>query len=184
MNVLLLQGSPRKNGNTATLAHALVDGLGSAVRLREVFLHDQRIAPCASCNTCRSREGIYCTIDDDMQPLYREFLEADLVVMATPVYWWSISSQLKVFIDRLYGLNCEQYPERYRGKKLAVLLSHGDAKPCSGAKIALQMFKEIVHYTGMKLAGTLEYSSADRPARDSPQALAEARALGVRLSGA
>ncbi len=184
MKVLLLQGSPRKKGNTATLAHALVEGMGEGIELREVYLHDLQIHPCASCSGCRTRKGIYCAVDDDMQPLYREFLESHLVVMATPVYWWSISAQLKLFIDRLYGLNCEEYPERYRGKRLAVLMTHGDAKPCSGARIALNMFKEIVRYTGMRLVGTLEYSSGEREALDSPQALAEARALGAHLAAA
>ncbi len=182
MKVLLLQGSPRKKGNTATLARALVEGMGDQAQVREVFLHGERIKPCAACNSCRNREGIYCATDDDMQPLYREFLESDLVVMASPVYWWNISAQLKLFIDRLYGLNGEKYPERYRGKRLAVVLTHGDAKPCSGARIALRMFKEIVEYTGMNLAGSLEYSSGDREARDSPQALTEARTLGARLA--
>ena len=182
MNVLLLEASPRRKGSTAALARAFVEGLGSAAQVRDVFLHDLHIRPCSACDSCRTRGGIYCAFDDDMQPLYPEFLRADLVVMATPVYWWSISAQLKLFIDRLYGLNSEKHPERFRGKRLAVLMAHGDAKPCSGARIALRMFREIVQYTGMNLVGALEYSSGSREAADALEALVEARTLGARLA--
>ena len=184
MNVLLLEASPRRKGSTAALAKALVEGLGGAAKVKEVFLHDLHIRPCSACNSCRTRAGIYCAFDDDMQPLYPEFIRADLVVMATPVYWWSISAQLKLFIDRLYGLNGEKHPERFRGKRLAVLMAHGDEKPCSGAKGALRMFEEIAQYTGMNLVGEMEYSSGSREAADAPQALAEARTLGARLAAA
>ncbi len=65
---------------------------------------------CTACDACLETER-FCVFEDDMQPLYRQFIEADLVVLASPVYWWSISAQLKVFIDRLYGLNFGKHPE-------------------------------------------------------------------------
>jgi multimeric flavodoxin WrbA len=182
MNVLLLQGSPRRDGNTATLARAAIEGMGPGAKVTEVFLHGKSIHPCAACDGCRRREGIFCVQKDDMQPLYRQVMESDLLLVASPVYWWNLSAQTKLVIDRLYGLNPEKHPERLRGKRVAVILSHGDTKPCSGAKIALKMLGEICDYTEMELAGTLEHSSADGHASGDPRALAAAKALGRKLA--
>jgi multimeric flavodoxin WrbA len=119
-----------------------------------------------------------------MTPLYQRFIEAELVVLASPVYWWSINAQLKLFVDRLYGLNYEQHPERYRGKKLVLVFSHQEEHPCSGAELARRMFEEIADYTEMTIVGDLRYSSDQQHVRDNPGKLAEARALGLKLAGA
>jgi len=186
MKVLALQASPRKRGNTVTLARALLEGLraGGVTQIREVFLHGADIRPCTNCDACLKKDGPFCVIEDDMQPLYRRFIEADLVVLATPIYWWCISAQLKLFVDRLYGLNCADHPERWRGKKLALVFTHQEEHPCSGAEIARKMFDEIADYTEMKIAGDLRYSSDEKHVRDSPAKLKEARALGLRLARA
>jgi multimeric flavodoxin WrbA len=183
MKVLALQASPRKDGNTVTLARALLDGLrASGVKqVREVFLDGMDIRPCTNCDACLQKDGPFCVFDDDMRPLYRQFIEADLVVLATPIYWWCISAQLKLFIDRLYGLNFAEHPERYRGKKVVLVFTHQEEHPCSGAEIARKMFDEITDYTEMKIVGDLRYSSDKQHVRDSPAALKEARELGLSL---
>ena len=115
-------------------------------------------------------------------PLYRDFIEADLVVLATPIYWWCISAQLKLFIDRLYGLNFDKHPEYYKGKRLVLVFTHQEEHPCSGAEIARKMFDEIADYTGMSIAGDLRYSSDAKHVRESPEKLAEARKLGLKIA--
>ncbi len=166
-----------------TLARAVLEGLreSGVTDVNEVFLDGLDIRPCTNCDACLERDGPFCVFDDDMQPLYRRFIEADLVVLATPVYWWSISAQLKLFIDRLYGLNFEKHPERYRGKKLALVFTHQEKHPCSGAEIARKMFDEIAGYTKMRIVGDLRYSSDRKHVRNSPEDLQEARELGRRL---
>ena len=183
MKVLALQSSPRKDGNTVTLARALLEGLrASGVKqVREVFLDGMEIKPCTNCDACLKKDGPFCVIDDDMQPLYQQFIEADLVVLATPIYWWCISAQLKLFIDRLYGLNFAEHPERFRNKKLALVFTHQEEHPCSGAEISRTMFDEIADYTEMKIVGDLRYSSEKGHVRDAPAKLEEARELGVSL---
>ncbi len=183
MRVLTLHGSPRRNGNTATLARALLGGLRESGnhQLHEVFLDGLAIRACTACDACRRDEGLFCVFEDDMQPLYRQFIQAQTVVMASPIYWWSISAQLKLFIDRLYGLDYEKHPEHYRGKKLVLVFTHQEEHPCSGAEIALRMFREIASYTEMVIAGDLRYSSDRRHVREDPQALREARELGSSL---
>jgi multimeric flavodoxin WrbA len=183
MNVLVLQSSPRRQGNTAALAHAFLEGLkaGGQQQVREVFLDGLDIRACTACEVCLKDER-FCVFEDDMQPLYRQFIDAEMVVVASPVYWWSISAQLKVFIDRLYGLNFGGHPERYRGKKLVLVFTHQEEHPCSGAEIARRMFQEIADYTGMSIVGDLRYSSDARHVREDLAKMSEARELGARLA--
>ncbi len=184
MNILALQASPRRDGNTVTLARALLDGLraSGANRIDEVFLDGLDMRPCTNCDACLKKDGPFCVFDDDMQPLYRRFIDADLVVLAAPIYWWCISAQLKLFIDRLYGLNFDAHPERYRGKKVVLVFTHQEEHPCSGAEIARSMFDEIAGYTKMKIVGDLRYSSEKKHVRHSPETLKEATELGLRLA--
>jgi multimeric flavodoxin WrbA len=126
-------------------------------------------------------EKRHCVIDDDMQGLFVPFVEADMVIMASPIYWWSVSAQLKLFIDRLYALDPESYPERFRDKKLVLILTYYSEDPNSGAEITLSMFREIAEYTGMPIAGILRYCSGERHVREAAETLAEARDLGRRL---
>ena len=185
MNVLALQASPRKKGNTTTLARAFLEGLGSGgvKQIKEVFLDDLEIRACTACDACLKADGAFCVHEDGMMPLYRDFIDADLVVLATPIYWWCISAQLKLFIDRLYGLNFDKHPEYYKGKKLVLVFTHQEEHPCSGAEIARKMFEEIADYTGMRIAGDLRYSSDKKHVRESPEKLAEAHKLGQRIAG-
>ncbi len=183
MNVLVLQGSPRKEGNTATLARSFLEGLTSSGdhRIQEVFLNGLAIQPCRNCDSCRRTAGRFCRVQDDMQPLYRSFIEAGLVVLASPIYWWNVSAQMKLFVDRLYGLNPEENPQFFSGKELVLILTYAGEDPNSGEEITRHMFAEIADYTEMKIAATLRYCSADAHVRDCPQKLAEAREAGRRL---
>ena len=185
MKVLALQGSPRKEGNTAALSDAFLAGLRHSGDhdIREVRLHDLEVHPCRNCDACRRMKDRYCVIDDDMQALFAPFIEAEMVVVASPIYWWSVSAQAKLFIDRLYGLDPETHPEFFAGKKLVLILTYYSEDPNSGAEITLSMFREIAEYTGMPIAAVLRYCSGERHVRENPETLAEARALGKRLGG-
>jgi multimeric flavodoxin WrbA len=124
----------------------------------------------------------FCIIDDDMEALYPAFIEADLVVLASPIYWWSVSAQLKLFIDRLYGLNREKNPHYFRGKKIMLVLTYEDEDPNSGAELTIRMFKEICDYTEMGLVAVLRYCSGKRHVRECSEILNKARELGQQLN--
>jgi multimeric flavodoxin WrbA len=183
MRILALLGSPRANGNTETLLKAFLKPFsGSSDSVIEIQnLHELDIKPCRACDSCRKLENKFCVIDDDMQKLYPEFIAADLIVMASPIYWWSISAQLKLFIDRLYGLDPENNPQFFKGKKVVVILTYYDEDPNSGAEIAISMFKEIAAGTGLDIVSFLGYSSGKTHVKNSPEKLEEARELGRNL---
>ena len=99
MFVLGLQGSPRKTGNTAVLLRSFLDesrALGAETLHMEVAY--KKISPCMECGKCEE-EG-FCPIDDEMQEVYPLLRLADVVVMATPIYFYGATAQIKALIDR------------------------------------------------------------------------------------
>lgn len=108
--VLILVGSPRVQGNTELLANAFAEGLrqqlddAGAPRHEVEILNVARmnIAHCIGCNTCFTREGNACARHDDMDKVYAALARAEILVIASPVYFYGISSQMAACIDRLH----------------------------------------------------------------------------------
>ena len=102
--ILVLNGSPRKNGKTASLVRAFAEGAESAGNeVRELYVDGLDIASCKACEAC-SRNGGMCVQEDDMGQVNDAYLWADVVVFASPMYWGTITGQLKVVVDRLYAM--------------------------------------------------------------------------------
>ena len=102
--ILILNGSPRKNGKTASLVKSFVEGAESVGNeVKELYLQGMNIGGCLACEGCQ-RNGGTCVQKDDMQIVSEDFLRADVVVFASPQYWGTITGQLKIVIDRLYAV--------------------------------------------------------------------------------
>jgi multimeric flavodoxin WrbA len=102
--ILILNGSPRKNGKTASLIRAFTQGAeASGNEIKELYLQDMKIGGCLACEGCQ-RNGGTCVQKDDMQIVSEAFLFADVIVFASPQYWGTITGQLKIVIDRLYAV--------------------------------------------------------------------------------
>jgi len=116
--IIVLVGSVRKGGNTETLARAFADGAGQRHDVELVSVADYHIHPCLGCNRCYTSEGHRCFQQDDMAAIYEKLMEADIVVVASPVYFYGISAQLKSLVDRLHT------PKRndFRIRKLGLIL--------------------------------------------------------------
>jgi multimeric flavodoxin WrbA len=117
-NIVILVGSVRKNGNTARLAQSFAEGAAEKNNVEIVSVADYNVNPCIGCNSCFTREGNQCFQNDDMVRIYDKLRNADIVVIASPVYFYGISTQLKAVVDRLHT------PMRntFRIKKLGLLL--------------------------------------------------------------
>lgn len=99
-NVLIISSSPRRNGNSDTLAEEFARGAReSGNKVKKVFLADKNIGYCTGCGACVS-SGV-CSQNDDMYDLIDDMQNADVVVFATPVYFYTMCGQMKTFIDRL-----------------------------------------------------------------------------------
>ena len=181
--VLVILGSPRKKGNSSTLADRISRGAKSVgAEVETVFLHGLEISPCRGCDTCKKPNTKGCAIKDDMQEIYRKLIEADAWVIASPVYWFTMSAQTKTFMDRCYALTA--YAKNpFAGKRIAIAMSYGDVDPVkSGCVNALRTFQDAYRYTGSKIVGMVYGSAVDvGEIADSKALMQEAEELGKRL---
>jgi len=181
--VLVILGSPRKKGNSSMLAARISRGAKSAGgEVETVFLHALKISPCRGCDTCKKQDSKGCAIKDDMQEIYPKLLAADAWVIASPVYWFTMSAQTKIFMDRCYALTA--YAENpFVGKRIAIAMSYGDVDPFrSGCVNALRTFQDAFRYAGSKIVGIV-YGSAVEAGEiaDNKALMQEAEELGKRL---
>ena len=109
--IIVLSGAVRKNGNTAKLVDAFTDGTASAGnQVKTFYLDGMDIHSCKGCLRAGRDSKSPCTQKDDMDRIYAEFEAADVVVFASPVYFWTITGPLKTAADRLYAeLECLGY---------------------------------------------------------------------------
>ena len=181
--VLVLAASPRRDGNSTVLALRAAEGVEAAGGVADfVRLGGLRIGPCTACDVCRSGPDVGCIFDDDMQPLYGKLREADGVIFASPVYWFNMSAQLKLFIDRTYAM---RVGDRHglTGKDVGVILTYEDVDVfVSGGINALRCFQDICAYVGADLVGMV-YGSAGKAGevRGDEGLLGEAFDLGEKL---
>ena len=103
MNVLVFLGSPRKGGNSEVLTEAMLKGVRAAGGTPEIIrLCELSLSPCISCGGCNKTGK--CVVEDDMTPLYDKILATDLIIVASPIFFYGITAQAKAFIDRNQAL--------------------------------------------------------------------------------
>ena len=125
MNILILSGSPRKGGNTELLVDAFAKGAAKHHQVEIVSVRDYKVNPCLGCNACFRSEANTCAQQDDMPVIYEKMMvstnhlsQADMLVIASPVYFYGISAQLKAVIDRFHN----PIRDSFHIKKMALLL--------------------------------------------------------------
>jgi multimeric flavodoxin WrbA len=160
--ILVVLGSPRKKGNSAILAAKVAESAtAEGADVETVYLNGLDIKPCQGCEKCQKDSHNGCAIDDDMTWLHSKLQEADSLVIASPIYWFNISAQTKIFIDRLYAVGVGQ-KNILKGKSIAIVLTFADPDPfVSGAVNALRSFQDMCRYLGAKIEGMVYGSAGD-----------------------
>ena len=130
MNVLILMGSPRLQGNTAELCKPFMEELeANGADVRYVTLADRNIGPCMGCYACQHVDSGYgCVQHDDMYAVVDDIRWADIIVLATPIYAWYCTGPMKNVLDRHYGLNKFYGSVKgslWAGKRVAIIATHG-----------------------------------------------------------
>lgn len=161
MKILSVLASPNREGNTAGLLKEYLKGVGESYRdiqITELFLQKEDIKPCMGCNWCKKEASRTCVIEDDMQKHYEEIIQSDVIILATPVYWFGMTAQLKTFIDRIYGMD---YESVFRGKKVVILSTfYAQNKIASGAVNISNEIKSICSFLGMEMVHDYGVSSS------------------------
>lgn len=149
-SIVILTGSMRKNGNTARLAESFAEGASVNNNVEIVSVAEYNVAPCTGCNSCFTREGGACFQKDDMVKIYEKLKNADIVVIASPVYFYGISAQLKAVVDRLHT------PMRntFHIKKLGLLLVGAAELPNLFEPIIMQ-YQMVLDFFKLESIGTV-----------------------------
>ncbi len=135
MKILTILGSPRREGNTAIALGWMEDRLSAqGHRIDRADVIDYAVAGCDDCRKCKEPGNDLCAHDDGANALFRRMMQADLIILATPLYCWSFPAQLKALVDRMHcmteGLTGRpEHRSRLEGKTLAMLLTAGGGFP-------------------------------------------------------
>ncbi|MCC0680852.1 flavodoxin family protein [Clostridioides sp. ES-S-0005-03] len=120
-SVLVLSASPRKGGNSDLLCDQFMQGaLESKNQVEKIFLKDQDVKYCIGCGVCYEKGG-NCSQKDDMEEILEKMIKADVIVLATPVYFYTMNAQMKTMIDR----TCSRYTE-ISGKEFYFIVAAAD----------------------------------------------------------
>jgi len=154
--ILLVTGSPRKNGNTHLLADAFENGaLASGNQVFRFDAGKAQINGCIGCRYCFSHKG-KCTQEDDMQQAYRYLRACDVLVLAAPVYFFDFSAQMKVFIDRLYcDLSAYSSPENPFTITSSALLLVQELTDLAVAESAIKVYQKTAAYASWNDLGII-----------------------------
>ena len=178
--IMILNGSPRRKGNTAALAAAFAEGAEAAGASVTVFdLGSMNIHPCLGCLAGASCSGSPCVQKDDMEAVYAAFRQADGIVLASPLYYWTISGQLKCALDRLFAVAELDMECHSRARDCALLMAaEGD-----GFEETVFWYDRLMGYLGWQdrgkvlCGGVLNVGDIQgRPELD------QARALGAAMA--
>lgn len=187
MRIVAVLGSPRKNGNTEILVKNLLDGAVSAgADVELIRLADYRIQPCVACGGCEKTGR--CVLEDDMQALYEKIDGADRLVIASPIYFYSVTAQTKAFIDRCQAMWSRKYllgerrrgPVPRKGYFVSVCATKGE-RIFDGAVLTVRYALDAMDFD---YSGALLVKGADRKGEIAgrPEELERARDFGRRIA--
>lgn len=170
MKIVVLNGSPRPKGNTAALIAAFKEGCESSGHQVSVIpVGTMNIGGCRGCEYCHTKGGGTCVQKDDMEKVYPALAEAEMVVLASPVYYFGLTGQLQSAVSRFYAVGAPA------AKKWALLLTSGspDVYPAIEAQ-----YRGILNFIQAKDLGIFEY---DGKQVGTEAAFGEVRAFGASL---
>ena len=145
-NVLILSASPRKGGNSDLLCDQFAKGAEeSGHQVEKIRVQEKKIAPCLACYGCRNT-GV-CVQKDDMAQVLEKARKADGIAFFSPIYWWQVTAQEKIVIDRLYPMTAEDW----KGKKLTVVVNGAAEDDDREFDLLKAQFQEMADYIGAEL---------------------------------
>jgi multimeric flavodoxin WrbA len=181
LKTLIINGSPRKNGDTMSLINEMTKYLNGELKLINTYY--DKISPCIDCRYCWKNDG--CSINDEMQEVYKLLNEVDNVILASPLYFSELTGQLLSFASRLQYFYVSRRIRRDTHFKLKkkngvfILTGGGDLVTEPAMKTANILFGQM----NVKSIGTVfSLKTNDMPAKDDREALSKAREFALKLN--
>ncbi len=183
MKTLIINGSPRKNGDTAALIDALVQHLEGEIRIISCY---DSISPCIDCRYCWKHEG--CAVQDGMQEIYKYLTDCDNVVLASPVWFSSLSGPALNLSSRLQtyfsARRFRNAPVERRLKKGLILLAGGNAGTEAHPLEVARMILRMAGAAKDEITSVVSMNTDEVPAKADSAALDEIRKEAIRLNQA
>ena len=153
--ILILNGSPRVNGNTKALIEEFTKGAKEkGHNIIKFDLDKMNIHGCKGCLKGGKDKESPCTQKDDMQKIYPHYKEADILILASPMYYWAFSAQLKTAIDRLFAVT--EIDSNYKTPyKECIMLMAAEGNDENNSKPVIEYYKYLLNYLGWKDLGYL-----------------------------
>lgn len=158
--ILILSGSPKKKGNTAVLISHFCQSIDTEkffIDIIEVAFLKYKVPGCSSCRLCQSQIDYGCVVQDDARHVLLSMVASDIIVMATPLYFFGPSAQMKIIVDRMFSLykwdndaNTMETP--LKGKKLVLM---GSAFENIGLDALMKPFELTAEYTGIRFSSLI-----------------------------
>jgi multimeric flavodoxin WrbA len=175
LKTVIIDGSPRK-GNTLTAINAYVEGAGKNKDIEIIYADKLNISGCKGCGVCQCING--CVAKDDTNATIDKIVAADMVIFATPVYWWGMTAQLKLVIDKCYCRGA-----LLKGKKIGVLVVGGAPTDNVEYTLIKKQFECIAAYLNWDIRFYKDYcaNGKDEIAKNSA-AIEELKKLGASMN--
>lgn len=174
MKIIIINGSARK-GNTLAAITAFQKGASDKHEIEIIAPEKLHIAPCKGCDVCQCYNG--CVDDDDTNPTVDKIAAADLILFATPVYWWGMSAQLKLVIDKCYCRGTQ-----LKGKKVGVIAVGGSPVDNIQYELIFKQFDCIAEYLSWDMLFQKAYFAYERDELSGDKtALEELERIGNEL---
>jgi multimeric flavodoxin WrbA len=186
MQILAINGSPRKMGNTSTILEGILEGSRDVgADTTHVRLDEINLKGCMGCLTCRKNPG-FCKRKDEFSPYLEAMKTCDGLVVGCPIYMYHVSGQMKIFVDRIYSFYINREDGGYDsalpgGKRFAFVTSQGHPNP-ERFKRVIRWLGGMVGGLGMETVGEIVHvNSQVKPAREDRELMELARQIGRKL---
>jgi len=187
--LLAIMGSPRRGGNTDVLVDEAIDAFCQAGGVAEkVMISELDINPCRWCGACQKGDGLdtVCAQIDDMTELYQKVFDADAMIWATPIFMWSPTSQIKLFLDRLFPTGDYQntrYSACFDGKPIGLIMVYAEGDPLDSGVFQTHAVLDIVATAS---GGTVPFAihstvGAKDTTRENVELVQKVRAAATKL---
>ena len=174
MKILVLNGSPRK-GNSVAAIHAFMEGAAKKHEVEVVDTYQLKVSPCMGCGACECYKG--CVAKDDSNAIVDKMVAADMIVFVSPVYWWGITAQMKLVIDKCYCRGLQ-----LKGKKAGVIIVGGSPTDAEQYRLIRGQFGCIARYLEWDVLFHKDYYAyAKEDMAGNEEARKELKAEGEKL---
>lgn len=181
MKILILNGSPRKNGSTTMILKRISEGIAPDHIVDWIDVFNLSVKPCSGCMRCRPNQE--CVIsEDDAQITGRKINEADVLIVGTPVYWGNMAGSLKNLFDRnvttFEDFSLGRFPKpRQKGKKAFIVAASAAPWPFNGNG-AVNSIKKVLQGGGYRITGVINHGGTGLHAEIPPKVLQKAQKMG------